>query len=307
MNNTVNIFYSSDDCYVPCMTVSIISLIKNSSNNRNYNIFILNDRINSENKAIVSSLATQNVKIEFVDVSQQLSTIAGELNLRDYYSISIYSRIFIPEMFKSFDRAIYLDADTVVLADIGDLYDTDLKGNLIAGVSDAVIASEPVFRDYATYGVGIEYKRYFNSGMMLMDLEGLRKFGLQAKFINLINTYNFATVCPDQDYLNVILKDRVLYLDSGWNKMSVDTSPCEKLNIIHFNMFFKPWYYKDVPYSEHFWHYAGKSVFYDKLKATQEDFGNDEINRDNVAGENLKAAVKDIINAPDNFRKTLFK
>ena len=67
-------------------------------------------------------METENVKIEFCDVSERLDKIKKKLTVRDYYSLTTYYRIFISEMYPKYDKVIYIDSDTVVCQDIVKLY-----------------------------------------------------------------------------------------------------------------------------------------------------------------------------------------
>ena len=300
--NNVTIFYACDDRYIPYLSVSLRSLIDNASKSTIYRVIVLHSGIKKENEELISSMSTKNIEIRFSDVSEQIRRIAGSLSLRDYYSLSIYYRIFIPELFPDADKAIYLDSDTVVLSDIAELYNIEIGSNLVAAIQDMVVASEKVFRDYAELGVGVRYEKYFNSGVMLMNLSEMRKENLQGIFINMLETYHFDTICPDQDYLNVICKDRVLYLGTEWNKMSVDSEPCMKLNIVHYNMFFKPWLYPDVLYQEYFWNYAKLTPFYSTLIYERENFSDENKKRDIEAGNDLRLTASKISSSSFNFR-----
>ena len=304
-HGTVTIFYACDDRYIPYLSVSLRSLIENSDGQTDYDVIILHSGVSAANKAAIRGIATENVKVRFADVSDRLRPLAARLSLRDYYSLSIYYRIFIPSLFPEKKKAVYLDSDTVVLSDIAELYRTELCGKMVAAGSDAVVAREDVFIGYAEEGVGVPYRRYFNSGVMVMDLEEMRRQDVQGSFTRLLSTYHFNTICPDQDYLNVICRGKVLYLGSEWNKMSVDDSPCGRLRLMHYNMFFKPWYYSDVRYQEHFWHYAARSPFYSRLLSERGRFGEEERRRDAAAGENLRAAATAIIGDAANFRRVL--
>ncbi len=303
--NKISVFYACDDNYIPCLSVSLISLISNSSKNNFYDITVLNSGISSENINVIKAFEQENVKISFKNVSSALKDIADKLCLRDYYSLCIYYRIFIPELFPEKEKAVYLDADTVLLEDVALLFNTPLEGNLVAAAPDMVVASEEIFRRYCDLGVGIPYKEYFNSGVLVMDLAQMRKKRLQEHFIFLLNKYNFQTICPDQDYLNVICRKSVKRIDTSWNKMSVDASHCEELKLIHYNMYFKPWLYKEVLYGEFFWQYARLSPFYEVLKDMQESFGQNGYENDAAAGEMLRAQAEEIIQSSCNFKAML--
>jgi lipopolysaccharide biosynthesis glycosyltransferase len=303
----IPIFFSCDDNYVPFLGVAISSLICNTSEKNNYSIYVLHSGLKNENMKRIKALETQNASIEFVDVSDKLEVYGRKLNLRDYYTVAIYFRLFIPNMFPQLDKAIYLDADMVILEDVAKLYNIDLHDNLLGGVSDAIIASRKEFRDYAELGCGIyPYTRYFNSGMMLMNLDAMREFDLEGKFEFLFNTYGFETVCPDQDYLNVICKDRVLYLDEGWDKMAIDGNYKGRPMIVHYNNFAKPWQQNGINYSGYFWQYAMISPFCKEIVGIRRSFTADKLKEQEMGGMELVKSTIRIVNSPNNFRRVLF-
>lgn len=302
----IPIFFSCDDNYIPFLGVAIKSLIENSSKNNNYYIYVLHSKMSIKNMKIITGMEKENVSICFYDVSKKLKKYGEKLNLRDYYTVSIYFRLFIPDMFPNLKKAIYLDSDMVILDDIAKLYDTELGDNLLGGVPDAIIASRQEFRDYAELGCGIyPYTKYFNSGMMLMNLEAMREFDLEGKFEHLFNTYRFETVCPDQDYLNVICKDRVLYLDEGWDKMAIDGG-YENPMIVHYNNFAKPWQQDGINYAEFFWKYAKETPYYDEIMNIRNNFNEEKLLMQAKGGEELVKSTIRIVNSDKNFKRVLF-
>lgn len=307
MNKTnVPVFFSCDDNYIPFLGVAIKSLIENSSKENNYFVFVLHSKMSIKNMKIITAMEKENVSICFIDVSEKLVTYGKKLNLRDYYTVAIYFRLFIPNMFPEFKKAIYLDADMVILEDVAKLYNIELGDKLIGGVSDAVIASRQEFRDYAELGCGIyPYTNYFNSGMMLMNLDEMRKFDLEGKFEHLFKTYRFETVCPDQDYLNVICKDRVLYVDEGWDKMAIDGS-YENPMIVHYNNFAKPWQQDGINYGDCFWKYAKDTPYYEDILEMRRNFNEEKLLAQAKGGEELVKSTIRIVNSDKNFKKTLF-
>ena len=85
--------------------------------------------------------------------------------------------------------------------------------------------------------------------------------------MKILSEYNFDTVAPDQDYLNLLCQNRVCYLPEGWNKHPIleNEIPEEELHLMHFNMFNKPWHYSDVQYGKLFWRAATKTPFLPEL------------------------------------------
>lgn len=301
----IPIFFSSDDNYLPYLAVSIRSLIENASPDYCYRIHILNNGLDPERLSLILSMEQENVEIVSVDVTHVIEPIAERLNLRDYYTVSIYFRLFIASMFPQYHKAIYLDADIAVNGDISALYHVALGQRILGVVSDDIIASHKDFRRYSEEALGIPYRRYFNSGVLLMNLDRFRMEDIERKFVYLLQTYHFETVCPDQDYLNVLCRDKVLYLDKGWNKMSIDGNYSGTPNLVHYNMFYKPWQYKNIVYQEYFWQYAEMTAFYDELRETQRNFGLKNKLAHIKANRVLHRNALRICALPDNFNRVL--
>ncbi len=301
----IPVFFSCDDNYLPFLAVAIRSLSENLSPDRTCDIHILNNGLDATRMRYILDMDCPNLTIRLVDVGNAIAPIAEKLNLRDYYTASIYYRLFIPSMFPQYHKVIYLDADITITGDISELYDTDLGNHLVGAVSDDIIASHRDFREYAECAIGVPYHRYFNSGILLMNLDQFRMQNIEQKFVYLLGKYHFDTICPDQDYLNVLCRDRVLYLDKGWNKMSINEDYDGIPRLIHYNMYFKPWQYRNICYRKFFWHYAAKTPFYEEIRATQKAFGIKERLIHKVQNRALHKSARRISEQENNFRCVL--
>ena len=266
----IPVFFSCDDNYVPYLTVAIRSLIEHSSKENDYRIIVLTSSMKESNKDEIKLMETKNIKISFEDISKSLEKVYNELKLRlrDYYSTAIYYRLFIPSLFPFYEKAIYLDADMVILDDVAKLYNMDIGQNLLIATQDMVVHDSEDFRRYSKIALGLEPKDYINSGMLVMNLREMRKQKIEQKFIYLLLKYNMEVVAPDQDYLNILCQGKIKYISEGWDKMPDfgNDVPEEDLHIVHYNMMRKPWHYEDVSYSNIFWKYAEKTSYYDSLR-----------------------------------------
>ena len=180
--NVIPIFFAVDDGYIPFLAVSLKSVIDNASEENEYKIKILYTNVSEENMVKIKNYKSQNIDIEFVDVKKQLEAIKDKLYTRNYFSNTTYYRLFIPEMYPEYKKAVYIDSDTVCLTDIANLYNIDIGENLIAGTPDGVIQAIDVFQDYVERVVGVsDYNKYFNAGIIVMNLEELRKYRFEEK------------------------------------------------------------------------------------------------------------------------------
>ena len=270
--NEIPVFYAVDDKYIPFLAVSLGSLIANTTESNNYAIKVLTTGISNENIEKIKKYEKENVTIEFVNLSKQLEEIKDKLYTRNYFSNTTYFRLFIPEIYPEYNKAIYIDSDTVVLEDIAKLYSDDMGDNLISAVSDGAVQSIDIFKDYVEKVVGVsDYNYYFNAGMIVMNLKELREYKFQEKFLYLLEKIRFE-VAQDQDYLNRLCKGRVKLIDSSWNTMPIMGIQDKQPKIIHYNLGAKPWYFDDVPYQEYFWNAAEKTEFYNEIRNYKNEY-----------------------------------
>lgn len=303
----IPVFFSVDHRYIPFLGVAIHSLKKNLSENSHCTIHVLYTNISEELKKRITDLSDERADVSFTNVEKEVALMAGELNLRDYYTISIYYRLFIASLFPQYHKAIYLDADVVLNRDIAAFYEIPLGNNLVGAISDAIVNGHEDFIRYAEGSLGIPAKEYFNSGVLLMNLDAFRKERIQERFVELLNKYHFDTICPDQDYLNHLCRGRVQFVDKGWNKMSLDENYDGVPGLIHYNMFYKPWQYDNICYESYFWNYAKETPFYDEILAIKAAFGEQERREHEEANRRLHENALRISAASDNFRNTLLK
>ena len=303
--NEIPVFFASDDNYIPCLAVAIHSLEKNASKKNNYRLIILHSGMSEKGQQEIKEFEQENIKIEFKDISNIENDLKDDLalRLRDYYSSTIYYRIFIGTLFPEYHKAVYIDSDVILLDDIANLYNTDLEGNIIGAIPDGVVHDSKKLQDYVEVNDGVENKKYFNSGVLVIDLDKFRKTRVDERFVRILTKYNCDTIAPDQDYLNILCKDKVKYLPLSWDKMP---DYCEHLDekdihLIHYNMFRKPWHYRDVEYSDIFWKYAKETKYYDELKKELEAYTDEQRQKDAKGGENMVVMAENIMKSNQKF------
>lgn len=301
-NQRIPIFYACDDSFVKYTIVSIHSIKANASKKHKYHIYILHTGISEHMMEKVSELADETFEISFENVAEYLRTIADKLPLRDYYSKTTYYRLFIAEMFPEYDKALYIDSDTVVTTDISELCLTDIGDAYVGACHDQAMVQMDVFGTYAEKVVGVSRHNFFNAGLILINCRAFRKYNVLNKFIELLHTYNFV-VTQDEDYLNLICKDHVYWLDQRWNTMIFGNIPypIEEAKIIHYIMVSKPWHYDDCRHGEIFWQYAKETSVYDEIRTALESYTDEEKERDRASADALAELAAKEIAREDNY------
>ncbi|MBR6935864.1 MAG: 1-acyl-sn-glycerol-3-phosphate acyltransferase [Clostridia bacterium] len=302
----VPVFYACDDRFVKYTIVSLESMKQHASRDFEYHVCVLHTDISERMQTVLNKLSDDNFIISFCDVSEYILSIAEKLPLRDYYSKTTYFRMFIAEMFPEYDKAIYIDSDTIVQGDISELYFTDIGDSYVGACHEQVMIQFDVYGTYVEKALGISRYNFFNAGILLINCEEFRMHFILDAFIHYLHMYNFV-VTQDEDYLNVICKDHVCWLDQRWNSQVLENIPfpIEEAKIIHYCLFSKPWHYRDCKHGDIFWHYAAQTEVYDELRANLAAYSPEQRERDRTGSENLQKLAKSETEKEDNFLNML--
>lgn len=302
MSENINVFYAVDDNFVKYTIVSMSSLIENANDTDHYIITILNTGISDKMQEIAKRLQKPNIDINFVDVKNYLEKISEKLPIRDYYSKTTYYRLFIAEMYPELKKALYIDSDTVVLDDVAKLYKTNLGDNFVGACNEQAMVQINEYSEYVEYCLGISRYNFFNAGILLINCEKFREFAVLERFSELLNIYSFV-VTQDEDYLNIICEDKVLFLDQGWNTEVFGEIPVkpEDYKILHYIMTAKPWHNHDCKLKEYFWKYAEKTEVYDLILQDLNSYTDDQRAKDEESCKRLLQTAINETNRPDNY------
>ena len=301
MNREIPIFFTIDDSYAPFLAVALNSAIKNSDPQRGYKAIVLYQDLGADNISRLQSLQTENFKIELMPIRANMEALDDRMSNRlrcDYFTLTIYFRLFIPSMFPQYDKGIYIDSDVVLTDDIAKLFDIDIGENYIGACNDLSIADIPPLVAYTEKAVGVNAKEYINSGVLLMNLKKMRDDDLEGHFLSLLNKYHFDSIAPDQDYLNAMCNGKIYYLEEKWDTMPNDAKPMlTETSLIHYNLFSKPWCYDGIQYEEQFWNYAQDCGFIDEIREFKASYTEDKKKADS---ECLELLVRRGMEIPEN-------
>ncbi|MBO5926511.1 MAG: glycosyltransferase family 8 protein [Clostridia bacterium] len=303
----IPVVFAVDDNYAPLLSVALNSILSNLHKNCFLKVYVLNTGLSPENEQKIVAVAEEysfNASIEYVDITERLNGLQDKIHLRDYYTKAIYYRIFIPSLFPEYEKILYVDCDVVLLDDIAKLFNVDLEDNIVGAVHEEAMSSYKCFGEYAEEFLDVPRLDYFNSGLLLINAKEYKKQNVEKRFIDLMLLYKFE-VAPDQDYLNVLCKGKVKYLDIGWNKTPIPEKAFNEydLKLIHYKLNFKPWLYKGVRYEEYFWKYAKNTPFYSELLTKRDNYTESEKERDELAFSNLQKMANDYVLSKNNYKK----
>lgn len=284
-NNNIPIVIACDNNYVPYTSVLLTSLVQNISNDYNYDVILFQKDISEENKKILLSCLNdkQNITLRFFDISNQIKSF--KLRTFSYYSVEIYFRLFAPWILTAYDKVLYFDCDLVFNSDVSQLYNINIEDNYLGVVRDLGMllhknnpSSGIPKTYYKEFLNDINIENYFNSGVLIMNLNEFRKSSSISYIMQLIGSKKW--LFPDQDVLNVMCANKTMILPSKWNTIPENSGDRTLQNlqlmvpkkyyheymlarknpaIIHYAMREKPWKWSiklDTELSLIFWKYA---------------------------------------------------
>ena len=249
-NKHLHLCCCTDDNYAQHCAVMLCSLLVNNSTHR-FTIHVLINSLKCENKESLTQLVrSYNSEIIFYEVDSTLLKgckyrVLRPLSEAAYYRVLLSS--IIPE---NIDKILYLDCDIVVIGDVSELFDIEIEDYPLAAVQEPVEICEDHRRQLSIpYG-----ESYFNSGVLLVNLEYWRKYDSQNKLLEFSKRDRFV-YCHDQDALNYVFKKKWYRLPPKWNKSNTATLELidfyhildkreyiKDARIIHYIDEPKPWY-----------------------------------------------------------------
>lgn len=164
------------------------------------------------------------------------------------------------------ERIIYLDSDIIINADLS--YLNNLKfSTYIAAVPDYYWSLYSLKRLKKQW---FHLSQYFNSWVVVIDLNSWRKNFLDAKMFNFLCKYHTILNFVDQDALNIVLNNNITRIDNAWNHTLLFWKPIPSIsgNIFHFLGPLKPdsFLYPNIAFIKLFRFYVGTSLgFFDSI------------------------------------------
>lgn len=267
MNNHITIVYCFDAKFSQYAAVSIFSLCFNTKTPLKIYCIVPNSDIRM-NCPVLKVKNMLNANIDIIGFNHRS---ISEWKETSHITKGTYIRLLIPELIKS-DRTIYLDSDTIVLSDLSELYHTEMNGNYIAGVCDPKGAkTSKVPRNHTDI--------YINAGVLLMDLDGLRKDQFFAKCEETYIKHYESLVWLDQCIINKYAENKKTIIDQKWNRQVFSNNYSRddwnnmlsdgNTSILHFVGEVKPWMKWCNPEISKFWWNYANEISHEELKPIQ--------------------------------------
>ena len=275
MSNQINIVFASDDNYAQHIAVVIASIMAKTKEEVCF--YVINDNI-SKNKIekLRDTAVAFKAEIEFISVPEAKFS---NVYLSGHVSKAAYFRLALADILPNdIEKVIYLDVDLLVYDDIKKLWKIDLENLPLAAVPDyGIMASGRLCKQKADV-IGLPIgEKYFNSGVLIINLKEWRKEDYTKQILEIINSNHFPH--HDQDALNKLFMHRWKELELRWNVIppvfylfnkvmfnkKMRNSALEaksNIAILHYAGSYKPWQFKMYNgFNDKYYYYLALTAF----------------------------------------------
>ena len=221
--------YALDNNYVFPTLVSMTSLAENAGNNTFYSIYVMIDsNFTSENQKILKTVEEKHVEhceVIFLLVNDKYKNEKVDERIKT----PCYYRLELHNLLPNVSKIIWMDGDTGIFEDLTELINIDMKGNYILGFLDSLPNAIEKF--------GIPNATVLCTGVLLMDLDALRKNNMTEKFNKFISEQRKNINQHDQTIINVVCQDKISTLPPKYGIWCFEA----KIHALKHNNRQRPW------------------------------------------------------------------
>lgn len=266
MSGEIDIALGFDANYAPHAGVVISSVVLHAPGAR-FRFICLTDGVGDALRSRVESCAP-GMRFHWAQIGDDdLPAFAT----RGHFNRAILFRIGLERLAPAdCTRVLYLDSDTTVLGDVRELWGEDLSGAAIGAMRDCYQDGVEFAQRWSKQGAPL----YFNSGVMLIDLEKVRAEKAFSAAADFVAAHADEILFGDQDALNFVFWHRWHALDPAWNVQRYMTDPeiaqagwrRASPALIHYIGTHKPWM-PNVwhPWAWLYWDAARRTPFGDEI------------------------------------------
>ena len=252
--NYINVAYAFDKNYHYITHVSMKSIMLSQNNDTFINFYIMVSNLTREQKNVINKIEKQhkNCKINFIDMGNQFKEFKLPINI---WTTANYYRIRLPEILKDVKKIIYFDTDTLIYKDLTKLYNYDIEGKYFIGMPENKEEDFYILNN-------VSFNNFINTGVILCNLEELRKGNISSKMIEYISKNNNKTKYPVNDPTNLLTHQKNGYFTPEYvvigfcnreeasmyydkSKLAINKTLVEKSYedpyVLHYIIYFKPW------------------------------------------------------------------
>lgn len=178
-------------------------------------------------RLIEREVIRSNNRIEFLPFD--LSLLNG-IEDTGKLGMSVYYRLFIPEILAGVDRVIHLDSDILVRKSIKTLINWDLQGKVLAATPNY---EYPLQQEVTTKLQWPLDRPYFNAGIQVIDTKLWKECQVARNTLDFLKTQKHKLSYAEQCALNFVIDGNFAQLPPDWNLSRTWWEPKEGHRVLH--------------------------------------------------------------------------
>lgn len=211
---SINVVFVCDNNYAHILATSIKSILENKAPTDKLFIYVIHPDFTENNINKLELMTGNEAKLQFIKFN-----IDALKNAPRNYHIMCYAKILLPKLLPNIAKILYIDVDTIILKSLQPIWDTDMTTLYVAAVQNQ-FNEETLINNHPASSSG-KYKnpdKFFNSGVMLLNLEKIREDGMDQRLTHeMLEEKHYP---GDQPIFNYVLNRRLIYLPPKWNAQS---------------------------------------------------------------------------------------
>lgn len=211
----IHVACNIDSNYVKHCGVMLTSLFENNKAYK-FNIHIVESNLSQDNKKVLTSIVEKYGNL--------VSFYKMDIGLIDGFEIkATHNRLSLAAYFRCFlslilpvtiNRVIYFDCDIIIKGDISPFWSIEMEDTIAVAAVEDMGCQESHRYEILKYPM---HYSYFNSGVLLVNLEFWRKNNIPQRCIDFYHKYPERIIFNDQDLLNCILYKNKKLVSIYWN------------------------------------------------------------------------------------------
>lgn len=269
MTDVQHVAFCISDNYSSIVAVTLQSFVDHHTNESAFTFHLVSEALSADNldylRRVIAQRSSWQLLYHPIEEKALAHIPTGPFTIHAWY------RIFLDQLLpEEVETVLYLDADTLIASSIDELFQIPLENVAIGAAKD-----QQNFITATKQRIGLpQQQTYVCSGVLLMNLSYWREHNIAQKILDWAIANAHRLGCPDQDAINVVLREKTVVLPAKWGIIAKNFlydafyqteeaaeayhHPC----IIHYAGC-APWYYelsKIAPRFQELWYETNKRM-----------------------------------------------